>query len=62
MFSPLRLCAFASNPPLSNMPFVVSFRSKAAAGIEPAYKGFADLRLATWLRRLNQFLVFGFQF
>ena len=25
---------------------------EAAAGIEPASKGFADLRLSTWLRRL----------
>src|SRR5262252_7146713 len=29
---------------------------EAAAGIEPAYKGFADLRLTTWLRRLISFL------
>jgi hypothetical protein len=28
-------------------------KREAAAGIEPAHKGFADLRLTTWLRRLN---------
>ena len=28
---------------------------EAALGIEPRYRGFADLRLTTWLRRLKKF-------
>src|SRR5262249_15373232 len=41
------LCAYQ----VATAPCNVSL--EAAAGIEPAYKGFADLRLTTWLRRLK---------
>src|SRR5262245_46641032 len=36
---------------VATAPGIVSL--EAAAGIEPTYKGFADLRLTTWLRRLK---------
>jgi hypothetical protein len=34
---------------------------EAAAGVEPANRGFADLRLTTWLRRLQQMTIREFR-